>query len=110
MERFDYQHLDGFTIESAENALRIDYSEPDQGGTHLLIRFRIPMYGNPETETGYSHEQELRRKEITLEEIPSRVIADAETWLLEQREIAESQGKEALVKALSNFRERVGRK
>lgn len=74
MERFDYQHLDGVTIEPRGPALRLDYSEPDQGGTRLMIQFRIPTSGQPVQLSGYAFDPKLRERIISFAEIPPRVV------------------------------------
>jgi len=107
MESFHHKHLEGLTIEPVGSALRIDYSEPDQGGTVLLTRFRVPLKGNPEIEYGYRHDAELTKREIAFEEIPPRVIGDAEAWLTQQLELAQRSGKKALIDALSGFQDRL---
>ena len=84
MELFDYQHLDGVTIEAEGPALRLDYSEPDQGGTRLMIRFRIPCSGQPAQLSGYAHDPQLREREISFADIPPRVLTDATVWIQEQ--------------------------
>jgi hypothetical protein len=84
MERFNYQHLDGLTLEADKAAIRIDYSEPDQGGTRLLHRFRIFVDGHVERENGYAGDRKLQTKEIKRDAVPARVIADAMSWIREQ--------------------------
>ncbi|MEI8353648.1 MAG: hypothetical protein WCG22_03980 [Lentisphaerota bacterium] len=88
MARFDYQHLDGLTLEAEKAAIRIDYSEPDQGGTRLLHHFRIFMDGHVERENGYAGDTKLQTKEIERNAVPARVIADALSWIREQTMIA----------------------
>lgn len=88
MERFDYQHLDGLALESELCALRIDYSEPDQGGTRLMIAFRFYLDGRIEEISGYVQDRVHRTKAIGREKIPPRVLSDCSAWLQEQERLA----------------------
>ncbi len=103
MKRFDYQHLDGVTIEAEGPALRLDYSEPDQGGTRLMIQFRIPCSGQPAQLSGYAHDPQLREREISFADIPPRVLTDATTWIQEQIGKSGSQTKalQAILKVMT---------
>lgn len=91
MESLDYQHLDGLSLESERASMRVDYSEPDQGGTRLMIQFRIPLSGQPSQISGYAHDSELTEREILFTEIPHRVLADARHWIQDQLEKADSR-------------------
>ena len=110
MEQFDYQHLDGLTLEAIGCALRLDYSEPDQGGTRLLHRFRIPIKGAIEIESGYAYDPSLSKREIAFAEIPPRVIQDAIVWLKQQHGYALSTGNSAIAETIEKFQERIQRK
>jgi hypothetical protein len=110
MEQFDYQHLDGLTLEAIGCALRLDYSEPDQGGTRLLHRFRIPIKGAIEIESGYTYDPSLSKREIAFAEIPPRVIQDAIVWLKQQHGYALSTGNSAIAETIAKFQERIQKK
>ena len=105
MDRFDYQHLDGLTLEPRYGAIRIDYSEPDQGGTRLLIRFRIYVDGRIERDSGYAHDSELRTEAIDRSKLPSRVIDDGLTWVQEQIKTGANNTK--LIEALHRIEEAI---
>jgi hypothetical protein len=93
MEKFDYQHLDGFTLEAENAAIRIDYSEPDQGGTRLLHRFRFFANGRINRENGYAGDSELQTKDIGRDAVPPRVLSDGTSWIEQQTQIAAAHPK-----------------
>ncbi len=84
MDSFDNSHLDGISLEQSGEALRIDYSEPDQGGTRLVHRFRIFRNRNAEIEYGYAHDTNLQKNTVSLQDVPTRIFNDALNWIAQQ--------------------------
>ena len=102
MEQFDYQHFDGIIIEGSNGSIRVEYTEPDQGGTRLLIHFRFYLNGNVERDSGYSFDDKLKTDSITWEKIPTRVIADTLGWIDEQ--LKSGLKNQNLIDALNRFK------
>ena len=100
MKIFTYQHLNSIQIEP--DAVILEYSEPDQGGTVLLHRFRIFKNRGAERETGYRHDAELQKQGLSIAEVPQRVFKDALDWINQQMQCTSSEG---LLHVLSSLRE-----
>lgn len=84
MRSFNYQDLTSIRLESS-NALILEYTEPDQGGTRLLHRFRIGANKEIEMGSGYSSDDiESTTKRVMPEEVPPRVWNDALNWIDQQ--------------------------
>ena len=103
----EHVHLDGLAIDETDGVLLVGYSEPDQGGTRLLLCYRVPVKGpreaQPWLESGYTFDMELSRHTMPWEDMPSRLKTDAERWLVEQIEKAEESGKTSLAEKLSLY-------
>lgn len=100
MQKFTDQHLDSIKIEP--DILILEYSEPDQGGTVLLHRFRIFKNKHVELETGYRHDINLQKNRVFITDIPQRVFKDALDWIVQQLQCGSS---ERLFHYLIAFRE-----
>lgn len=83
MNSFTYQHLDSIRIEPSKT-LTLEYSEPDQGGTRLLHRFRINSSKEVEIESGYVADTDFITKRVPAREVPSRIWDDALSWIDQQ--------------------------
>ena len=101
MKNFTHQHFDSIRIES-DSTLLLEYSEPDQGGTRLLHRFRIFHNKVIEVEIGYLHDADFEKKRIPIQEVPQRIFQDALDWITQQIQCATS---DRLVQILNDFRE-----
>jgi hypothetical protein len=90
-----YQHLDEIPVDPPGAAIRVQYSEPDQGGTQLLLRVTIPANRNspPILSSGYAHDEGLKSKEVSWGDLPERIASDLLPWLADQRRTARSVGK-----------------
>lgn len=106
MDDLSYQALDEIRITGDEDALDVQYSEPDQGGTRLLLRYRIPRRASrlPIMLSGYAHEGALGHgREVPWSELPSRVARDLLPWLASQRRAAQAARKAALDSFLADI-------
>jgi len=103
-----YWH-DGISISQSPISLVLDYSEPDQGGTRLCFRFRIPLSDElpSSLETGYSCEGYKNKEIIEIDDIPDQVLNDAKDLLIKQIKMTKNTGKKDLYDILNKFRERI---
>jgi hypothetical protein len=101
MDQFNYQHFDGIIIEGSNGAIRVEYTEPDQGGTRLLIHFRFFLSGEVEQDSGYSFDEKLKTDSIRWNEVPRRVVCDTIGWIEEQQKSALDN--KNLIDALNRF-------
>lgn len=85
MDAFSNKHLDSIGIQP-DAMLILEYSEPDQGGTLLLHRYYISQKKEVSVEIGYSHDEHLRRKVISVEDVPKQIFYDALDWISQQLE------------------------
>lgn len=83
MDLFIYQHLDSVKIDPSK-ALILEYSEPDQGGTRLMHRFRICANMGIEVHSGYVGDVDLKKENVLVTEIPRRIWGDALNWIDQQ--------------------------
>jgi hypothetical protein len=96
MDDLEYQALDEIQIDAADQAVDVQYSEGDQGGTLLRLRFRLPRDAArlPAFRSGYAYGRELTDpRDVAWRELPSRVGRDVLPWLAAQRVAARAAGK-----------------
>jgi hypothetical protein len=91
MNSFKYQHLDSIGIEPSK-ILTLVYSEPDQGGTRLLYRFRFFADKKIEVRSGYNMDADCTTKRLLFKEVPQRIWDDALNWINQQLECAPAGG------------------
>ena len=99
MEDLTYQALSEIRIDPVEATVDVTYSEPDQGGSVLRQRYKIP----PDRrlmivlQFGRSVGDELEHTlHVSWQELSSRIRRDLAPWLAAQRQLAQSAGKVAL--------------
>src|SRR5262245_29829030 len=114
MDDLGYFHLDRIGIDGSSAMLCVDYSQQDQGGTRLLLQFRVPRRAGsapgqlPILQEGYAHDAKLRERPLLWQDLPDRVRSEATAWLTQQRHIAETSNRDALVRVLADFEHVLG--
>ena len=103
MNSFTQQHLDSIRIEPSKT-LTLEYSEPDQGGTRLLNRFRILDSKEVEVESGYNADTDFTTKRVPSREVPRRIWDDALNWIDQQFQCAPTGG---LLQLLTYFKRHI---
>ncbi len=106
----DHAELRSIALHPEGPALSVEYGVPDQGGTLLLYRFRIPSAPNgPATfDCRYLHDPPPRPSErpspVASSDLPSRLKRDVSQWLSEQEFLAHQANREQLSGALRSLR------
>jgi len=105
VEDLTYQSLEQIEIDAIEATVDIEYSEADQGGTKLRLRFKIPRDRHQMivVRSGYVHEGALKpQKSLAWSELPPRIGKDLLPWLAAQRLIARASEKQSLDRFLAD--------
>jgi hypothetical protein len=109
-EELDHAELRSIALDPEGPVLSVEYGVPDQGGTLLLYRFRIPSAakGSATLDCRYLHDPPPRPTEqpspVASSELPSRLRRDVSQWLSEQEELAHQANREQLTAALRSLR------
>jgi len=88
MNKDKHYWFNGISIESSPPAIVLDYSDPDQGGTILLFKYKIPFNLQENTlielEYHYRHENTKSHKKMEIFETPKQIYSDTIEWIEKQ--------------------------
>jgi hypothetical protein len=111
-KELDHAHLRVIAIEAEGPALCVEYGVPDQGGTCLVYRFRIPSgASSPTLACRYLHDPPPRASEepapVSWSQLPVRLKRDVAEWLSEQEQATGEPGATPLLTSLREWRARL---